>query len=46
MSAAGFTSYPLNKRQWAQHALDRALTEPEPNGGEDHATTLDQALDD
>ncbi|WP_181034115.1 hypothetical protein [Arthrobacter sp. GMC3] len=46
MSAGGFTSYPLTKRQWKQHALDQALTDHQHEGGEDHATSLDQALDD
>ena len=46
MSAGGFTSYPLNKRQWAQHSLDQALNDPPQEGGEDHAASLDHALDD
>lgn len=66
MSGAGFTSYPLNKRQWHQHSIDQAFTDPihkceedwfgkcygcgrnmlDQAGGEDHATSLDNALDD
>lgn len=46
MSAPGFTSYPLNKRQWSQHSLDQAIADPPQAGGEDHATSLDNALDD
>lgn len=46
MSGTGFTNLPLNKYQWAQYALDQALNDPTQPGGEDNATSLDNALDD